>query len=800
MSRPPLLCYAELSARAADFLERAEDPQKLGWRQLIEVLEELENSSATTARLTDRNWSLHRLRVEGYQGVGGQAPIVLEFDPTPGVTVIHGPNGAGKSSVADALYLALHGATRASAGGAGGNLPLWDRVHRARSAARTHVDVILGCGRERLTLSVELSSTGEVASRTATRSVNGGPAEQVNLGADWSAALAAVRPVFSYADLDRGVQTAGGLQRYLVDLLALGGCFASMEREVAERSAEAKQARDAWRTALREVKTNMAVVDQHWGDGRDPLPDIAWPELSDEPDAWLSASGLDFEQQQQLRHVREDLEHDASTSAGDLRIALEALEAREISLVARLAGPLRQLHDAADEEVEPGLTCPVCSTDEVDWVASLREALRTEGDLGGARVRLQEALTTAVLLLDEVADVAAVLDGVEGASVGERHALTMLRLLRQHGTQGPAAVRGGIPALAEWLASPDFGGRVARARALTDHRRQWRSARAASLVPFVEVWRAGRVRGLTVDGWDATTRCITRLRDKLYDERGRTLSDLIGAPVRELLNDVGLSLQSLNVQHRQARVVLTDARGEVPLAELSAGQRNALLLAPLLTEVSASAFGFFVVDDPVHALDDLRVDRLAALLGQLGSRRRVIVLTHDARLKEHLIARNAGADLRSIDRSPDSGQVEVGHDTAIWQRLIEDARGALRLSLQESAVVNLRPDDLIRGLCRQAVDAALRVRIIRLAAQDGLDVAEHVSRLDAEWETKARLIFVRRLEERQEVDRKVSHARTFLDPYLDGWNAASHGNAPRTSADEVEVQACQSACEALVSA
>lgn len=85
---------------------------------------------------------------------------------------------------------------------------------------------------------------------------------------------------------------------------------------------------------------------------------------------------------------------------------------------------------------------------------------------------------------------------------------------------------------------------------------------------------------------------------------------------------------------------------------LSSGQRNALLLAPLLVLDAGGPSGFLLIDDPVHALDDLRVDHLARELARLADSYQVLVLTHDPRLEEHLRARRL--DLATIARTEDT--------------------------------------------------------------------------------------------------------------------------------------------------
>jgi hypothetical protein len=129
----------------------------------------------------------------------------------------------------------------------------------------------------------------------------------------------------------------------------------------------------------------------------------------------------------------------------------------------------------------------------------------------------------------------------------------------------------------------------------------------------------------------------------------------------------GITHQGGVKQQRGVAVGLTIGGREAPLGMLSRGQRNALLLTPLVILDKTGPFGFLVVDDPVHALDDMRVDLLAQELARLGRQRQVTVLTHDPRLEEHLRARvpgmtGRGAPPRSTD--PD-GDLDDSHHTLV---------------------------------------------------------------------------------------------------------------------------------------
>lgn len=117
MSRPVtpalrLLTFEDIVELAESKKVKATAPDKIaGWDRLLAVARDLAGTGGGTDDLAvGRTWSLVKIRIQGYQGVAAEAPLEIELDPTPGVTVIHGPNGSGKSSIADAIETALHGA------------------------------------------------------------------------------------------------------------------------------------------------------------------------------------------------------------------------------------------------------------------------------------------------------------------------------------------------------------------------------------------------------------------------------------------------------------------------------------------------------------------------------------------------------------------------------------------------------------------------------------------------------------------------------------------------------------------
>jgi hypothetical protein len=259
-------------------------------------------------------------------------------------------------------------------------------------------------------------------------------------------------------------------------------------------------------------------------------------------------------------------------------------------------------------------------------------------------------------------------------------------------------------------------------------------------------------------------------------------------------------VQNITVQKRQAELVLTDSRGDrMELGMLSAGQRNAVLLAPALAVAEGGPFGFLLIDDPVHAFDELRVDFISRQIGRIAEERRVIVLTHDERPREHLLASPHDVDSRTIDRSAVSGTIEILDSSPMWATLLEDA--ASLMSLTNPPQLALSVTNVLRGLCRQALDNALRLFITRAAVRQSADARDWLQRIDADGvhTTAARFGAARSLglsaESLSLLDASLSMVPRET---LAAWNAASHDNTPATSFDPSEIDVARDACKELL--
>lgn len=779
-----------------------EETKRAGWQRLLGLAESLAGGATDDSLTTGRTWRLVRIGVRGYQGVPTETGLVLDLDPTPGITVLHGPNGSGKSSLADALDTAMRGAPRPPyTTGTGGKAPLWERDHLARGAEESEVEVVLADGPDRLKICYRLTGTGD--SERSARLVNGDTEEEVILGDHWNSAVAGHRPVFGYAAIERCVQRSGELQEFLEPLLAFGGCLEALEAALDEATEPTTSAARAWSQAVEQARTGADAVDAERRAGGDSdLPALTWPDAGTDRETWLVEHGL---QDTGLPlPVLTDGDVDSCLDAvAAVDSALTALEEAQDSLQARLAVPLRQLLHEAQARDEHGATCPVCLSDGVPWrerlndsVAALATADDQRSNAAGALRTLRQALQgplQAVLAVLGEAELPGPLAPGEVRLRTDQEAL--LSALNDHGDQPVTAVRNAARGLLNALQTPDVTAAIEEGRRQSERLRQWRLARRDAIQPLFDVWLEDGMLAAEQPEWKAAKTGLRTMQAELRSERSEALRDATGEAVQQLLMDAGVDLVGLTVSQREAQLEITDASGApVRLSMLSAGQRNALLLAPLLRTRGPGPFGFLVLDDPVHAFDAVRIDRLAAILGRLAQDRRVVVLTHDDRLREHLQVQAASTDLRSVSRDED-GVVHVERSAPAWQLLLDDAKAALAL---DSAHDGIGRTDVVRGLCRMAVDDACRAALHADAAANSRDIAADLGALDAKSRTESRLKHLVQASPGSELAQRAQAALDGLGGRLLDWNRASHGNEPQTSADAAEVQLARDVCTSLV--
>ena len=789
-----------------DEIQRAHDQARVAtmrtsWAELKFVVAEISGEHSTgelDPSVDEQPWWLTRARISGFRGVPPEG-LVIEFPSSPGITVIHGPNGSGKSSICDAVDVGLHQSINASIErmhGTGGQLPVWEPV-LMHSSSGGNVDVALrlvnGDGRI-LDIETHISPDRSVTARANVTSAVGETSE-VDLRDAWRSAVDAYGPTYAYASWEQHIQRAQDLQRYLARMLVLGGCFGAVERAIQRKAAASEEGKARIDQAMHSARSALKDLDD--GSGRND--GVSLPTLLEDPDDWWVKSGLPQPSDDFIVADSEMTLDVLDAAKADARRALSDL-AEDAARDSAMAQALRMVEEAASSSSDLE-SCPVCGT-TTDWRSHLHVAVAANAALSTKIEALAGALSTLTM---EARDALAKL--VAASSEDRRDGLSIAKdklefLLTSYRLSG-AAARSTVAAaqsLLMVLDSPKYQAEAAEAIARASAETAWKRALANALAPLRESLREDRELAVSHSAWVAMQKRLDDLEARLKRRRESALGEATNSTVVALLHDAGIEVQNLTVQKRQAEVVLADSTGaRIELGMLSAGQRNAILLAPALAVAEGGPFGFLLIDDPVHAFDELRVDFISRQISRIAEERRVIVLTHDERLREHLLASPHDVDSRTIHRSTSTGAIELVDANPMWATLLEDA--ANLMSLANPPQLALKLTNVLRGLCRQALDNALRMFVTRAAVRQGADAREWLRRIDSDGvnTTADRFRAAQSLDLSGDSVAQLTAALAIVPKAsLVAWNAASHGNPPATSFKESEIDLARSACMELL--
>ena len=135
---------------------------------------------------------------------------------------------------------------------------------------------------------------------------------------------------------------------------------------------------------------------------------------------------------------------------------------------------------------------------------------------------------------------------------------------------------------------------------------------------------------------------------------------------------------------------------------MSQGELNCLALSLFLPRASMpeSPFRFLVIDDPVQAMDPVKVEGLARVLDRVARQRQVVVLTHDDRLAEAVRRLDMAATIIEVTRRENS-VVELRRNLDPVSRHIDDA-----MAVAMSSDLPVEARRVVPGFCRYALEAA----------------------------------------------------------------------------------------------
>lgn len=778
------------------------------WMKLRDVAIELagEETASEAWAIQGASWSIERVYIENYRGIGNDVPVDINFAPSPGITVVHGLNGAGKSSISDAIEIGLTGKIPNPSSGTAGKAALWEPVHLAQGSENARIELTLVSDSSRLRITCLLDSNGDVHEHRA-KLTESGETKQIEFTRSWHDALASHQPVFAYASLERRVQLSKDLARFFEGLLALGGSFTALEEAIEERAAKSNAALDRWKSSRDEAMKLLESIDDeyHKVEKVNRLEPVNMPIPGEGLEKWIRDENL-----QQEGTLVPTLPGNSRAKIYNVALGvgqvISRFESDRKDSQQVLYGALELLHSEAIAHSIDSSRCPVCDAQNSEWLTILSRTVEQNQSMLKLRYDLEKELDTfdevIVSLLDEVISIGGATKSEELVlkhSATARELSDKYRQARKNSLPTEHSVLGAATDFSAWLRTKDAQLLIDDAIERADSSRQWKVARKDAVSEFVKVWREHGVLAGESLGWADARKRIEDLRKSLRQRRSATLESRAGVRIERLLSDAGLKLTSISVLASKASMELTDGNGNtVELGMLSAGQRNAVLLAPLLASIDGGPFEFIVLDDPVHAFDELRIDRLADALAQIAATRRVIVLTHDERLKEYLLAKVLECDTRLVQRDATSGEVIVSGSDQLWSELLDDAGHMHDLAVDETGSTNDITNSL-RRLCRLSIDSALRLFVLRNAAAFGRNSAGDLQVLDRKNTTIERLDLAKSLWGGDEFRNPVDLARVKLGTYLVDWNNAVHDNVPTVDFSREEIKCARRACKILVS-
>ncbi len=594
----------------------------------------------------------------------------------------------------------------------------------------------------------------------------------------------AASPVFAYAELANELQRVADLQAWLIRCIGMDGAAAQLDRGLDDAVEESKKSKASIGAAYEALVGKIEAVEAEFVD--------VGPE-EDEKRFELPAAGIAFDEWL-VTTGAVPATAGGKVLASDPRDALRAgvlayvdarrrvadastdlLQGAVLDELIELDRQIRE-HDQGDNHGQ----CPVCGALRPTWrsdlhssVALLQGAREAGGQMRAAEAELLSTVVPTVVALFELGkdtdrpphEVATAVRLLSSVAVGQR-------------LEGAAADAADV--VCAWLVTAGAEDLIEQLVSRNDRRNARRARRWQAITAFRTAWE-------TFSSSAAELAVLETARDKIWNPYLRAmrkrqtvyLRSKVKAIVDEMLQDAGIELHDLVVNKSSARIELQNAAGtKIDLSHLSAGQRNALILGPVLTQGDAGIFAFSLIDDPVHAFDDYRVDRLSRCLIDLASHRTVLVATHDPRFVDSVHALGGSRYAVQAMRRTNDGHVTLQPRVAPWIVLQETAK-AIANDAQDAITETGR--EHIGVLLRMSVDAVLEALAARHAMiLTGTQRDQALKQFAKAGTTAARIAKVKEwISASTEQSSRWDSGMAALQPHLSYWSECAHGNAPQ---------------------
>ena len=737
--------------------------------------------------------------------------------------MLHGPNGAGKSTISEGVRGALWGEPgKSMTGTARKPGALWKPVEIHKSASTASIDVELVEASDkacRLSLHLEMTGGGSSISLTSSMTFDDGKGSTISIAdrAAFEAALKSAPPVLAYADMANDLRETADLTAWLTESLGMGPRLLSLTSTVADGAAESA-------TALRSLKSELEAA-QRKADAVDaaaktrgitPTVELKLEIFDSEAalETWLASNNLS-ERQKAKDVFSVTTDTTVAASAEKLLKAIKAFDlvsidqSRLIGALLGLGAPARTIPEG-DSELKD---CPVCGTIDVDWRTHLLHLIDEQNEYNKLAKAVQSLAGTAnseiVQPMSRARDIVLLANSKQEGLSELSSALRAASIDLTPGSFSPSKLNG-LKSLLSFIASTDGEGLRETAVSHSNEVHDWQCERWDVVAAYTVQWRSLYLAASEAALWKATQTAGSRLLQVFRDQRNKQLSLEIDSNVSAMLSEFGLKIERLRLTANDADFDLKDQNGQkVELGELSAGQRNALILAPMLATAESSMFGFTLLDDPVHAFDEIRVDHLAVALARIGKSQRLIVTTHDGRLVEQLrLHCGASFELFDISREPVAGEIRLQPRDDSATEILSTAANIIGSSkaTMHSVAGDTADWTQVEILLRLAVDEALTLSFLKTCI--GLT-------------SSARRVHEEAFEKLDTLDQRfdylmssglvglagastLENIKTALTPFISRWNGALHNNSNMADLTLAEIvaqkDAAKRACREIANA
>lgn len=708
------------------------------WEALTQMADELNSGDRIDLLTKNRKWLLQRVSVTGFRGAKHE--VNLTIDNLQGVTVLFGENGSGKSSLAEAVRVALEGRTGATHLGTNGTVhELWGaNDQRSQGVENATVRVVLVDEATTDTLKILATITETGVKRTGLlESSNerleldsGSPAWNV-----WADAIRASPPVLAYAELADELQKKKDLQIWLTSCLAMDNASRVFDSRV---KAEVDASVHAEKTINSAKQISVAAVaeadEEARRQGVRDIKPLEWVEHKsrEELTCWLQANDL-TERKKRESFLDADFMDSLPKYSADFTSAWEEWSnaATKALLTAQVTDSLVDMHArvVSSQQGDNDGVCPTCGTPHTDWRRHLREEANrlTEAREAASELKrlvrrsrndMVEPLRTCLLVLPSDFD--------RTETVGLEDLLGEVDEASHSTDDLNVSLLTAIRSLAKWSDRPEARSLMRAALAASGLEHQWRCNRWDAVTSYASAFDENiHLASKTATLKKARGKWNGHLA-RIRRERSSSLHALVGPAVESLLGDVGISVSAIDITKSESRLDLQNDKGEsVELAHLSAGQRNALILGPVIATAESGIFAFSILDDPVHAFDDFRVDKLSSTLAEIGKNQSLVLTTHDARFVEYLRVHATLAFVVLATARDSSGQMTLTPTLDPPAELIKFGR-ELATDLTKAEAPEGRAE--VTALLRMALDEAFEHVALRHFARLSVTEAEEARR------------------------------------------------------------------------